>query len=142
MSEFASTQSKREGWPSERAVRLALDLERRGSLEGHYVWSEMIQQALDNAFIEGHQRGLKAQHMDMAEKMRMEVEKDFQKKLHATNQHADAWGLAADAEISRLKELNSSLAYYLKIYVHAHINDQRVPMDIEAWAQKTLKDVK
>ena len=62
--------------------------------------------------------------------------------ISAKDAHTEEWGLAADAEISRLRELNSSLAYYLNIYVHAHLNDQRVPTDIECWAQKTLKDEK
>ena len=58
-NEPQTTKSKRAGWPSEAAIQLAVDLERRGSLEGHYVWSEMIQMALDAAYSEGHLDGLR-----------------------------------------------------------------------------------
>lgn len=35
------------------ALELALNIERRGSLEGHYVWSDMLIHALHNAYNEG-----------------------------------------------------------------------------------------
>ena len=35
------------------ALELALDLEKRGSLEGHYIWSDMLIKALSNSYNEG-----------------------------------------------------------------------------------------
>jgi len=35
------------------ALKLALYLEKRGSLEGHYIWSDMLINALTNAYTEG-----------------------------------------------------------------------------------------
>lgn len=39
------------------ALELALDLEKRGSLEGHYVWSDMLIKALTNAYDKGWSDG-------------------------------------------------------------------------------------
>lgn len=49
-------------WPTETARNLAVDLERRGSMEGHYVWPEMIQRAFDLQWADGYQAGRKDFH--------------------------------------------------------------------------------
>ena len=35
------------------ALELALDLEKRGSLEGHYIWSDMLIKALSSSYNQG-----------------------------------------------------------------------------------------